>query len=344
VRFSKSATSSRTLPIAWTQVPRRERENRSGEPGFLEQSCYGTSERHARASWGSTGTAAHVREKLMVFANGDRETYVSVATLAAAIGRSEKTVRRALSRLYAAGLVTPRIEVTEWGRRNVYRLVGPRSSGANEARARTSAADQGQSVPSRAQVQNVPMGRDTVTRPPPPETLLTDRDQKNVPPPPPRSVVVSEPFPVEESVLAQWREAKLPPVDPLRARVTVRRRVAEGVSDQDLVDAVRGARARSDGDGWPGVFCAFAVVMARPEYVREYAQRGREAREPSQRRQRADRERRAQECAGQREAQSARSSAAIAGLAKVAAMAATGHYTGASQLARELTQNDARAP
>ena len=56
----------------------------------------------------------------MVFANADRETFVSVATLAAAIGRSEKTVRRALGRLYEANLVgylcAPRTDATKKGR------------------------------------------------------------------------------------------------------------------------------------------------------------------------------------------------------------------------------------
>ena len=164
---------------------------------------------------GLDATAAHVREKLMVFVNGDRETYVSVTTLAAAVGRSEKTVRR---------------------------------------------------------------------------------------------------------------------------------RVADGVSDQDLLDAVIGARSRSEGDGWPGVSCAFAVVMARAEYVRDYAQRGREAREASERRQRAERERRAQERAAAHEVQATRSSAALAALAEVAALAAAGRYDGATRLARELTEKQAGGP
>src|SRR5258708_1874230 len=189
---------------------------------------------------GLDATAAHVREKLMVFVNGDRETYVSVTTLAAAVGRSEKTVRRALSRLYAGGDVTAPIAV--------------------------------------------------------------------------------------------------------RAGVTVRRRVADGVSDQDLLDAVMGARSRSEGDGWPGVSCAFAVVMARAEYVRDYAQRGREAREASERRQRAERERRAQERAAAHEVQATRSSAALAALAEDAALAVARRYDGATRLARELTEQQAGGP
>src|SRR5260370_7286149 len=56
---------------------------------------------------GLDATAAHVREKLMVFANGDRETYVSVTTLAGAVGRSEKTVPPALSRLSPAAQFPP---------------------------------------------------------------------------------------------------------------------------------------------------------------------------------------------------------------------------------------------
>jgi len=292
---------------------------------------------------GLDATAAHVREKLMVFANGDRETYVSVTTLAGAVGRSEKTVRRALSRLYAAGEVTPRIEVTTRGRRNVYKLAKLAGGHGSDAPA-APGGETGASGPSLARGQNVPMGTDTVTRPPPLETLSCDRDQLNDPPPPPRLVVVSDPSPVEESVLALWCEATLPPVDPLRARATVLRRLADGVSDQDLLDAVSGARARSDGDGWPGVACAFAVVMARAEYVREYAQRGRDARQATERRQRAERERRVQERAAAREAQATRSSTALAALAEVTALAAAGQYEGAMRLARELTEKQAGGP
>jgi predicted transcriptional regulator len=228
---------------------------------------------------GLDATAAHVREKLMVFANGDRETFVSVSTLAAAIGRSEKTIRRALSRLYKAGEVVPRIEVTAWGRRNVYRLAGTREAPGPVAAAvlPVPAADGGATGPTHAPGQNDPMGTVTVTRPPPPDTLLSDRDQKNVPPPPPLVVAPDVPS-VPERVLARWRERKLPALDEHRARVAIGRRVAEGVSAEELLDAVDGAYARSASEGWAGVCSAFAVVMAGDEGVRFYARRGRELR------------------------------------------------------------------
>ncbi len=93
-----------------------------GKPGYTRAELIKDLRCSRARDLGLDATAAHVREKLMVFANADRQTFVSVATLAAAVGRSEKTVRRALSRLYEAGEVTPRIEVTAWGRRNVYKL------------------------------------------------------------------------------------------------------------------------------------------------------------------------------------------------------------------------------
>src|SRR5258708_10984563 len=110
---------------------------------------------------GLDATAAHVREKLMVFVNGDRETYVSVTTLAAAVGRSEKTVRRALSRLYAAGEVTPRIEVTSWCRRNVYRLAKLARGHESEAPAPPRLGTGG-SRPSLPPRPKVPPGHDTL--------------------------------------------------------------------------------------------------------------------------------------------------------------------------------------
>src|SRR5258708_3918695 len=121
---------------------------------------------------GLDATAAHVREKLMVFVNGDRETYVSVPPLAAAVGRSEKTVRRALSRLYAAGEVTPRIEVTSWCRRNVYRLA--KLAGGNESDPPAApGVETGASGPSPAPAPKFPMGTDTRTPPPPRSTFLS---------------------------------------------------------------------------------------------------------------------------------------------------------------------------
>jgi hypothetical protein len=278
---------------------------------------------------GLDATAAHVREKLMVFANADRETFVSVATVAAAIGRSEKTVRRALSRLYEAGEVTPRIDVTAWGRRNVYTLTGARAARNYEAPAAPPAAEGEAPVPSCARGQNDPMGTDTVTRPPPPDTLLSDRDQKNDPPPPPL-VVDPDSFAIEDRVLARWRDARLPAADELRARVAIRRRVAEGVLQQELLEAVDGARSRSDRHGWTGVVSAFAVVMASLEYVRTYAQLGREARGARERRASAERERRARECAAEEAVVSP------ASLAKTIAAAAAGRYVLAAQLAQEL--------
>ncbi len=294
--------------------------------------------RMSRASeLGLDGTAAHVREKLMVFANGERETFVSVATLASATGRSEKTIRRALSRLYAAGEVTPRLEVTAWGRRNVYRLAGPRP--ASEAPGRPSAAEGGEVRPSLAQDQNVPTGADTVTRPPPPHALLSDPDHSNDPPQPPRLVVVSDASPIAESVLMRWRERKLQALDEYRARVTLRRRVAEGLTEPELLDAVEGARVRSEREGWSGVTCAFAVVMASAGYVREYGQRARDARDACERRRTTEREKRAQERAADHLVRESRSDEARAALARVLSLAAAGKFDRATVLAGELARD-----
>ena len=295
--------------------------------------------RMSRASeLGLDGTAAHVREKLMVFANGERETFVSVATLAAATGRSEKTVRRALSRLYAAGEVTPRLEVTAWGRRNVYRLAGPRS-GSETSPSRPSAAEGGEVRPSLVQDQNVPTGTDTVTRPPPPETLLSDRDHSNDPPQPPRLVVVSDGSPIAESVLMRWRERKLPALDEYRARGTLRRRLADGLTQQELLDAVEGALARSEREGWSGVTSAFAVVMASEGYVREYGQRGRDALASREQRRVAEREKHARERAADHLVRESRSDEARAALARVLSLAAAGNFDRATVLAGELARD-----
>jgi hypothetical protein len=45
--------------------------------------------------------------------------------------------------------------------------------------------------------------------------------------------------------------------------VVIGRRLAEGISTEELLDAVEGARARSDAEGWPGVFSAFAALHGR---------------------------------------------------------------------------------
>jgi len=285
----------------------------------------------------------------MLFANGDRETFVSVATLAAAIGRSEKTVRRALSRLYAAGEVTPRIEVTACGRRNVYTLTTALVEETAEPLAADAATptagppDLGPLKAARAEGQNDPMGRDTVTRPPPPHTLLSDRDHLNDPPPPPLVVGLSVPSETELRVLAYWRAGKLPPPDEHRARVAIRRRVAEGVGEQELLDAVAGARVRARDEGWAGVSSAFAVVMACAEYVGEYARRGREEQAARMQRESAERERYARERALARETARARTGAAGAVLAKTIAAAAAGRYEVATRLAKEL-EREAAAP
>ena len=279
---------------------------------------------------GLDATAAHVREKLMLFANSDRETFVSVATLAAAIGRSQKTVRRALSRLYETGEVTPRIEVTPWGRRNVYTLAGPRAVTMKRTTDALLERDVAPATPSLAAGQNDPMGRVTVTRSPPPETLLTDRDQKNVPPQPP--LVVGRDVPtVAERVIARWRDAKLPALDEYRAHVAIGRRVADGVDVEELLAAVDGARARTSSEGWQGVCSAFAVVMASGDDVQAYARRGREARRARERVQTAEREVRARDIANERVAISMRGA-----LAKTIAAAAAGHYEVAARLAQEL--------
>ena len=279
---------------------------------------------------GLDATAAHVREKLMVFANADRETFVSVTTLAAAIGRSEKTVRRALGRLYEAGEVTPRIEVTPWGRRNVYKLAGPRAVATKQTTDTLLERDVAPATPSLAAGQNDPMGTVTVTRSPPPETLLTDRDQKNVPPQPPMVVGPDVPA-AAERVIARWRSARLPTLDEHRARVVIGRRVADGVDVEELLDAVDGARARTSSEGWQGVCSAFAVVMASADDVQAYARRGRDARRARERVQAAEREVRARDSTNERVAIAMRGA-----LAKTIAAAAAGHYEVAARLAQEL--------
>jgi hypothetical protein len=311
------------------------------KPGYYSRAELVKDLRCSRArELGLDATAAHVREKLMVFANADRETFVSVATLAAAIGRSEKTVRRALSRLYEAGEVTPRIEVTHWGRRNVYRLGGPRAAMPDDAGDGAREPKSIDAPPPRVQGQDDPMGTDTVTRPPPSETLLTDRDHKNVPPPPPR-VVAPDSSAVAENVLSRWRDARLPALDDYRARVAMRRRIAEGVSERELLDAVDGARARAYCEGWVGVVSAFAVVMASAESVRAYAQREHEAHAARERQEFAERERRARERVTARAVMATRAGPAGAALAKTLALAAAGRYEVAAQLAAELEQAEA---
>ncbi len=306
-------------------------------PGWFSRAELLKDLRTSRASeLGLDATAVHVREKLLVFANGDRETFVSVATLAAAIGRSEKTIRRALSRLYAAGEVTPRLEVTAWGRRNVYRLSGPRSGASSQPPA-ASAAGSGDVRPSFASGQNDPMGTDTVTRPPPADTLWSDRDHLNAPPNPPRLVVVPDSSPVAESVLMRWRQSGLPAIDDYRARVTLGRRVSDGLSEKDLLEAVDGARARSEGEGWSGVTSAFAVVMACASYVREYAERGRVALAQSERRRVAEHQKRTRERAADRAV--APSPEARAALAQVLSLAAAGKFDRATRLAGELARD-----
>jgi hypothetical protein len=278
---------------------------------------------------GLDATAAHVREKLMVFANADRETFVSVTTLAAAIGRSEKTVRRALGRLYEAGEVTPRIQVTPWGRRNVYKLAG-RAVATKQTTDALLEREVAPSTPSLAAGQNDPMGTVRVTRSPPPETLLSDRDQKNVPPQPPLVVGPEVPT-VAERVIARWRGARLPALDEHRARVVIGRRVADGVDVEELLDAVDGALARTSSEGWQGICSAFAVVMASADDVQAYARRGREVRSARERVQAAEREERARDSANQRVVISMRGA-----LAKTIAAAAAGHYEVAARLAQDL--------
>ncbi len=134
---------------------------------------------------GLDATAAHVREKLMVFANGDRETFVSVDTLAGAINRSEKTVRRAIGRLCERGDLSRRIEKTRWGQRNVYKLAGGQPANSAGGTPPTPSMQHGACEPSLASAPVVPMGTAIMPSPPDAETLLSDRDQKNDPPQPP---------------------------------------------------------------------------------------------------------------------------------------------------------------
>ncbi len=288
---------------------------------------------------GLDATAAHVREKLMVFANGERETFVSVDTLAAAINRSVKTVRRALGRLYAMGEVTRRMETTAWGRRSVYRVTRRGPAHDVEAAPSSQTLRSGAAAPpkpSRALDTNDPTGRDTVTRPPEAETLLCDRDQMNDPPHSPPVVAESECHRIEERVLARWRETGLPAIDERRARGAVRRRVAEHVDEQVLLDAVQGAYVRSVGEGWIGVRSAFAVVMADPASVHEYARSGRDARVARERAARAERERRLRDVDVERAAASLLSGDPHKVFVTALASASAGRFDIAAQRFREL--------
>jgi hypothetical protein len=136
---------------------------------------------------------------------------------------------------------------------------------------------------------------------------------------------------VADRVLERWRDAKLPALDEHRARIAIRRRVAGGTSAAELLEAVDGARARSDSEGWTGVCSAFAVVMASAEDVSAYARRGREKRAASERRSDAAKEARARERATEQMATLGR-----VALAESIAAAARGEYKVAARLAREL--------
>jgi hypothetical protein len=293
---------------------------------------------------GLDATAAHVREKLLVFANRDRMTFVSVETLASAINRSEKTVRRALRRLAERGEVTWRTETTWWGRRNVYTLASRHPVAPREKPVPATTAMNTEPGPSHVPGQDVPKGEATVTRPPRGETLLRDRDQRNAPPYPPRpgrerSVVVDlEQRRIEENVLVRWRTAKLPELNEHRARLAISRRLAEGVSEHELVDAVDGAVVRSKREGWANVASAFAVVVSCAADVHEYARQGRAARLARERRILAERERRALDFEAEKAVDAQRPSNVRAAMAAAAA----GRFDLAAQLAREL-ENDGEA-
>jgi hypothetical protein len=114
--------------------------------------------------------------------------------------------------------------------------------------------------------------------------------------------------------------------------MAIRRRLAEGVAESELLDAVEGARSRSDDEGWYGVACPFAVVMAGAEYVRAYVLRGREARAAPERRRAAERELLAREREAERERR-CMPLATRAALAKIIDAVSVGDYTKAARLA-----------
>jgi hypothetical protein len=121
---------------------------------------------------------------------------------------------------------------------------------------------------------------------------------------------------------------RLPALDEFRASAVIARRLLAGVSEAELLDAAEGARARSLVEGWTGVVCAFAVVMASDKTVRE-------ALAARQRREQADRERHVRELDAAR--QGALLRCALGGtLARSMAAASAGQYGVAARLAREL--------
>jgi hypothetical protein len=120
--------------------------------------------------------------------------------------------------------------------------------------------------------------------------------------------------------------------------MAIERRLAEGASEKDLLDAVDGARARSDAEGWANVCSAFAVVVARVTDVKAYAQRGRDFRRGHDRRRLAAREARARERATDRTAMSMREA-----LAETIAAAAEGRYELAAQLAHRIEESDKKS-
>ncbi len=118
---------------------------------------------------------------LELHADGDGVTWVSVSTLAAETGASERTTWRAMSRLRRLGRVTSRIEVTPRGRRNTWRVVF-------DLGAAPAANDGGTFVqadqPSRTARGSCPSGRThraSLAGPPPPAPS-SDRDQLIDPP------------------------------------------------------------------------------------------------------------------------------------------------------------------
>jgi hypothetical protein len=148
-------------------------------------------------------------------------------------------------------------------------------------------------------------------------------------------VVASDTKGICHRVLTRWRDLRLPTLDEFRASAAIARRLLAGVTEVELLEATEGARARSLDEGWTGVVCAFAVVMASDESAREYARRGREALAARRRREQADRERHLRELDAVRQA--ARRRCALGGtLARSMAAASAGQYGVAARLAHEL--------
>ena len=141
--------------------------------------------------------------ELELHADGDGVTWVSVPTIAAESGASERTTWRVMSRLRRLGRVTSRIEVTPRGRRNTWRVVFNASSAPAVANDDGGADVQAHrtSPPARGSCPSGRTRRASLAGPPP-SALSSDRDQLIDPPlsPPSRG---SEPQPSVQPAAVQ---------------------------------------------------------------------------------------------------------------------------------------------